>query len=1398
MDRPSDRVENRPFPYFTSEADLLKQVKESAAEGLFKSFELFLGKDVRENSVRFEVLLGVYTNAIQFVNFLETSLAVGCVNTEFKDLKRMTDGKIQFKISVPTIAHGDGRRPQKQKQYLVMKSCNRHHIGAEIELSTLDIEILNTVPDTPLDMTEYIGAVKTVTSALQFGIDALERGLVDTVLNVKIRHAPPLFILKTLSDPTYTERGLKKAMKSDMIAMFKRHLVENSFFLDKVESMPRAGQYIVTMLAELMAAVSKETVLKGVTTYTTPSGESISGVFETTDNVMRKLLTVLGQAGTSMVGPAAYAKYIVRGPDLVTAVSYGRAMRSFDQFLSRIVENPAIKTTPEEDLAGISDGHGALPKTNIQTSVVRLGDDNVVIESLQRVYNEAQLPHPLNRRMQYSYFFPVGLHLESPRYTTSATVRGLEGPTIQPTEAWVMNKNNTLLCFNYQNALKTLCHPRVHNPVHCIQALTQQAQQRPNELAAPGAAHGRGGGRRAPDNGQYYGVRRARAQTMNLLAIVENYYAQKNQVAVTDAARKAIMPREDFLHPSNVDLLRLELHPLFDFFEERGEGGSLVPRACHRVHVGNIPAPLAPNTFHECRGQQFDAATGLSHIIDQATLDIIQETAFDPAYPLLCYVVEFMIHGQEDKFIINAALVALIIESYWNTSGHLAFANSFHMIRLICQHMGNGPIPKEAYAHYRKIYGELIAIEHALQRLAGTDVVGQAHVGEYTTSLLDNNLLPPFAFNDVFTRLLNESARNPEVHIGPHQFKYPGDADRYLVVRGRMEDLVNDAVEIYRDRVTGDHDHNYRLYLGPANDEEKLLNLEKIFYYALLPVCTNGHACGMGADFQNIALMLTYNGPVFADVYAGGDPILAHLENGTLRDLLLASEISPTVDMIRNLCTSFVTCPVMTQSARVVVEHDVTQRLAATEEAKTVEHTVLVNGVAAFALTERARDIAESLFFPVPFHQLYCDPRVAATLSHTVANFVTRFPSQRAGESFNVPPELMAEYREWHKSPMLHYVATSAPSVTSLSAAVAMHNKLSPISFICQAKHKIHPGVALTVVRTDEVLSENIMYSSRASTSVFVGQPIVSRKEMRADAVTFEIDHELATLDMGLGYSSIITPVRVAAITTDMGIHCQDFFSVFPTEQFPNREVSEYIRHKAGADRLNHAPRDPRTYISGTLTSTGPPGLCHGQLSTCEIIPTPVTADVTFFQTSNSPRGRASCVVSCETFAPELGEKFIYDHSISDPAYEFRSTVNPWASQIGSLGDVLYNSTYRQVATPGLYSPCRQFFNKEEMMRNNRGLYTLVTEYAQRIGKAPATGGTDLQYVVINGTDVFLEQPCLFLQEAFPTLSASHRALIDEFMSSKTNHAPVHIGQYLIEEHAPVKRLFKIGNKIAY
>ncbi|UTM04805.1 major capsid protein [Equid gammaherpesvirus 2] len=1376
-------IENRPYPYFATEANLLKGIKESAAEGLFKSFQLLLGKDVRENGVKFEVLLGVYSNVIQYIKFLETSLAVGCINTEFKDLRRMTNGKIQFKINVPTIAHGDGRRPTKQRQYIVLKTANKHHISTEMELAVLDLEILHSSQETALDVTEYIGAVKTITSALQFGVDALERGLVDTVLHVKLRSAPPMFIYKTLNDPTIVERGMKKTVKSDLVAMFKAHLVEHTFFLDKAQYASQSVQYVMTMLSDMAATVCNETVFKGIASYTTPSGEVVDGVLETTDNVMRKLLAMLGQSGNSIVGPASYASYVVRGDNLVTAVSYGRAMVAFDQFVSRLVDNPnATPSSVEDDLNAISSaaGLGQQNRMAIPSSVIRVGDKTIAVESLQNMYTEAQVPFPLNRRLQYSYYFPVGLHMPKPKYSTSNVIRGAENPLYQPVEAWVVNKNNTLLRFDYTCALRSLCHPKVHNPNPCAGAL---------QAAFP----------EAPERMEAHGLEYEQPPHMNAHRLMFDYYNGKNVAHVTHIARKTSMSTDDLLHPSAHELLKLEVHPLFDFYAVGAPGARGVAyRATHRGMVGNIPQSLAPAGFHECRGDQFETAACLSHVVDAATIEVVQQSAFDPNYPVICYLIEAMVHGQEEKFVMNAQLIALVIESYWTNTGRLAFVNSFHMIKFICQHLGGAAVSKEVYGLYRRIYGEIVALEQALVKVAGHDDINRRHVGEYTNSLLDPSLLPPFVYNNVFGAFFNRVDRHAEVHVGNYAVDSYNDMAGILNVTDRMEDLVGRFVNLYNNRVDDDHEHRFQLDVGVFRDAENILVLEKIFYYVFLPVCTNGHVCGMGVDFNNLALALAYNGPVYAPAVNGADPILDHLENGTLRDLLQASDVAPTVDMIRTLATSFLTCPVNTQHARVKTRRDPGQAVATHERAKLVGQTLLVNGFAAFAISERNRPACETMFFPVPFHKLYSDPMVAATLQPMIADYVNQIPSQRDVLAFNVPPTIMAEYEEWHKSPMAQYARSCAPTPLSLSTMVCMHNKLSPVAFVNQAKNRIHPGFALTVVRTDEVLSENILYSSRASTSVFVGLPSVTRKEVRSDAVTFEIHHELATLNTSLGYSSILVPAHVASITTDMGVHCQDLFAMYPGEQFADREMHNYLKKKVGAAQGQHNGPDARHLLNAGFACHGPPGLSHGQLATCEVILTPVTADVSYFQSSNSPRGRASCVVSCEPYNAESAENFIYNHSLSDPAYEFRATVNPWASQLGSLGDVMYNASYKQMMAPGLYSPCRQFFNKEDLLKNNRGLYGLVNEYITRLGGAPATSGTDLQFVVINGTDVFLEQPCLFLQEAFPTLSASHRALIDEYMSYKQTHAPVHFNQHLIEEVAPVKRLFKQGNKLVY
>lgn len=687
-------------------------------------------------------------------------------------------------------------------------------------------------------------------------------------------------------------------------------------------------------------------------------------------------------------------------------------------------------------------------------------------------------------------------------------------------------------------------------------------------------------------------------------------------------------------------------------------------------------------------------------------------------------------------------------------------------------------------------------------KLAGSDVVDDKSLGQFINALIDPCLLPPFTYHDIFSYLLtNQSGRKPDILIGQARYNNIDNLGKFIRLIDNLDAMHQNVDNIYANRTSENHDRQTILHLGRNTDEQiRSLILEKIFYYVLLPVCTNGHVCGMGVDYMNVASVVAYNGPVFGANFNKDAKILNYLEKGTLRQLLEAADINPTISMIRNLSISFLTCPSVTQAVRVVANLDDTQIGNGDTGSRSAEHTVLVNGFAAFAFSERNKHITKSLFYPVPFHNFYGDPKVAATMNGYIFRFLANNPQQKSQDTFSKCPYIMAEYREWHKTPMVSFLDWCKPRPEYLSAMLAAHIKLSPVSLIAQSNYRIHPGFAMTVLRTDEVLSENVVYSSRAATSMFIGVPNVTRREVRADCVKFDVDHDMASIDTGLGYSSVMTPARVAAITTDMGIHCQDFFSVFASDVYPNYNIHNYIKQRAGVTNENNATRDPRTYIPNVNYIRDIPGLSHGQFSTCEVVITPVTADIAYFQNSNSPRGRASCVVSCENYNQESAERLIYDHSIPDSVYEFRSTNNPWASQRSSLGDVLYNSSFRQTATPGMYSPSRAFFNKEEILKHNRGLYTMINEYTQRIsgGHTAATSNSELQFVVINGTDVFVQYPCGFLQEAFPTLSASSRALIDEFMSSKLTHAPVHFGHFLIEEVAPMRRVFNLGNKTVY
>lgn len=203
----------------------------------------------------------------------------------------------------------------------------------------------------------------------------------------------------------------------------------------------------------------------------------------------------------------------------------------------------------------------------------------------------------------------------------------------------------------------------------------------------------------------------------------------------------------------------------------------------------------------------------------------------------------------------------------------------------------------------------------------------------------------------------------------------------------------------------------------------------------------------------------------------------------------------------------------------------------------------------------------------------------------------------------------------------------------------------------------------------------------------------------------------------------------------------------------------------------------------GTLMPNMPAGLEHGQSSLCEFIPTPVSADLEYFKTPCNPRGRAAGQI-CSGEEPEDASDVMYDHEQGDPAYPFRATNNPWASQRFSYGDMLYNGSFNLNGSSPLYSPCHKFFTGSEVCAKTRCLAKLICE----IGASSAAFSADaeVQFKRPAGSTDLTQDPSAVFQEAYPILCSTDKALLRTNASGDADNPETHMAQYLIHDSSPI------------
>lgn len=1324
-------------------ADVLMHIKTTVGEEMFDNFRLYYGDDPSRYNLSFEAIFGTYCNRMEWVKFLSTALAAAAHAIRFDDLNKMTTGKMLFYIQVPRVATGAGVPSSRQTTIMVTKYSEKSPITIPFELSAACLTHLKeTFEETLLDRLLNVDAINTVLRAVKNTADAMERGLVHNFLLTLLRKAPPFFIVRTLLENANINRQtVNRVQRANILQSFKSKMLANLFLLNRTRDKAAVQRFLLRL-----AESCTESILDNPETYTTASGARLAGVFVGTYDVVQTILSVMAGsvASEAVKAPAAYGEFVMSKENAVTAIAHHAIMADFGEQANKIAAGT------QSDISGEKFFNKSPSFASVPMDVLRLGERVVALEHLRRVYKNTDTQNPLERVLELTFYFPVGLYIPADRGYTTVENKVKLTDTMHnnlPTAAFFYNKDRVLHRVSYSDCLRTLLHPVVND---CGPSLQIFAQQGP------------------PANPDHVRLlcryEFAREPVGGAAARVEDFYRYRREVPRTVNEIKHDFPTPvEFFKPGNASLYT-ELHPFFDFCHH-GAPEDTRALCTPRIVVGNLPEALAPAEFHEDRARQILEHTKLKPGAEfEATLRVLQHTFADAQHAELFYLLDVLVHGSADAFLLAKNLIARCITVNYNQRGTLAFAHSFDMVSLIVTHMADGSIGGAVYTHYRTV-ASIVRFVQRFSRLTGLNgrLVDEPLIS-YVSALHDPRLLPPF---------LNHLPRNAE-HVQVV-------ADREPLADARVETRAHGVSDVAR-MMAIDADEPLFVDEARLTDDEALAR--KVYYFCLVPALTNNRACGLGFNLRALLLDLFYKAPFVVPEerqYEAAGEVDERLT--ALLDGVATAPGTTVADAARELFLLLAHVGEHAQVLEIRAELDPAQRHAP-QGFQALQH-VLYNGCCVTTAPKVLRPYAAAL----PFHRFYSHPAVCAGVSDHVRAFLTDLPHYNRNDGgFPLPPAFAHEYHSWHRTPFSVYSATAPNTLLSALTLAAMHHKLSPVSTALQARLDLHPGFALTAVRTDVFESETLLYSGKSCTALVLNNPIVTKEE-RDIVTTYHVSQNINSIDMGLGYSSSTCTALLKRVRSDMGSKVQDLFKVFPMHVHRNEEVDSWLRQVAGTERTHFLDADAIAMLAyGGMTEQHGPALVHGQRSTCELILTPVTADINYYKAHNNPRGRSSCSVAVDPYDAEASLRALYDHTEAD-AQTFAATNNPWASQRGSLGDVLYNTAHRERLgyNSQFYSPCAQFFNTEDIVGANKTLFRTINEYLIRAVDC-IRGDTDIQYVCVDGTNQLIEKPCCLLQEALPIQMSTTQALLEsqaKGLSSSINET--HFGNYLIGETVPLQ-----------
>uniref|UniRef100_A0AAU0K766 Major capsid protein n=1 Tax=Anatid alphaherpesvirus 2 TaxID=3080522 RepID=A0AAU0K766_9ALPH len=1352
---------------------ILTTIEMSSHRTLFDYFRRFSSDDNGRYAAQFDMLLGTYCNTLSLVRFLETGLAVACVCTRAPDLEYMREGTVQFEVQQPMIAR-EGPHPadQPQHNYMVKRVCRRSLNAAFVVAA----EALGLLAETSLDGTAVsmhlrMRAIQQLARNVRTVLDSFERGSVDQMLRILMEKSPPAQLLIPLSRSVIEGRLAGQVARATLVSELKRRVCSDSFVMSK-RDVGRDG--VLAILSDMVNSTQR-TVAVPRLTHSDSRGRPVDGVLVTTSAVRQRLLTgILDVSDTSASVPVTYGEMMITGTNLVTAVVLGKAVRNIDD-VARHLLNMREEEAAERADEVLSNLDESPQMATVPAELVTVGEKLVFLEALERrVYQATQVQYPLVSNIDLTFVMPLGIFQGAgDRYSRRAGDYSPEpgAPDVRlfpPQRVYFYNKDGQLNELSLEDAIGTLCHPSFLE----VDATLEMLRAVPRDMGCAFGAYVTN----PPNLPLHAAIRHALERWWELMPEAPLWTAE--QAMTTEQAVSTGNPR-----------LGLELHPAFDFFVGPSDvnlpGPQVMPQVMPSVHAtwrvcnGNIPLPLCRTDFRDARGVELAATR---HRMSAATVEAVSATFADVNYPTAFYIIEALIHGSERTFGQLMRLVIQCIRSYWDNCRRVAFVNSFPMVAYIDAYLCGGELPEECTSVYKDLMRHVRALRNVVSEFTRNNsehLGGQSHE-ELNHALVDATTLPPLMWDCDPLVYRTQAGHDRELSLNV------GGEDHYAV-RPWLE--LQDAdfqrtgnVLIHNRPIRNSADQQQGIL--PHHDADWCV-LSKIYYYAVVPAFSRGNCCTMGVRYDNV--YATAQSVIIPEVGQDEEPPLGpddprHPLNGrnlvpnTMNVLLHNARLSVDTDALLTLQEAIANMAERTTAVLAGSGPDTGALAASTRQMRTFDGA-LHHGLLMMAYPQNDETIIGGTFFyPVPVNALFACPDHLASIRGLPANV-----RAVARDVPPVPTFLGANYYATVRQPVARYVSESRADANALSyALMACYFKLSPLALTHQLRTGLHPGFAATVVRQDRFLAETGLYAERASESYFLGQIAVTRRP-HAGGVQFSMTQPRASVDLGVGYTAASLPLLLRTPVTDMGNATQSLYLTRGAAPMLDGATDEYLRRAAcRGQRL--APRRAVPFL-GTLMPDAPAGLEHGQVSICEFIVTPVSADLEYFRRPCNPRGRASGP-TCVGEEPSDALDVMYDHEQGDPAYPFRATNNPWASQRGSYGDRLYNGAFNLSGASPLFSPSYKFFTASEVCAKTRCLVKLVSE----AGSAAAAFSSDgeVQFKRPAGSTEYTEDPCGLFQEAYPALCATDKALLRAHANGDSDKPETHMAQYLIRDMSPV------------